>query len=362
MVQELAFPLTLAGLVPILSPHVSLAGFDADYQDFQNILVHIQQNRFDVIVVSISHQQSSQATLYLKRIKAAAPSVPIICCGDFATCFPDVCLEYMHADIAIVGDPEASILSALDTALDTDCDQTGLVIKTENGLKRVGEAQWINNLDSLPSVDRDLFNISAYGTAYRSERYPFAALTSSRGCGCYCPSCAIPATQTRGFRAMSPERVVSLMHELVNDYGVQDIHFEDDCFFADQNRVSAICQKLIESGFSTKWELVNGIRPEHLPMSLLPDLAKAGCARIALGVETLMLDNRDVPHPMAQPIDRIRVITDAAKKSGIKTTGYFMLGMPGIDSELDARVVKAATRLKFDIIHFSLYTPIQGSE
>ncbi|NOZ02969.1 MAG: radical SAM protein [Deltaproteobacteria bacterium] len=351
--REVAFPLDLAGMVPAMRRmgwEVRCA--DADFQEVTPAIKAAMAGLFDAAVFSVESHQTGDVASIVRRLKTVAPDMPIAITGPHPTLFPVEALTATGADIAVRGDPDLLVAEALENALDGGGCIDGCACGKGDGFEVVGEPVFLSDLDGLDPPDRDLAPLARYGVAYRSVRYPFAAMKSSRGCPCNCPHCAVPAIRPHGFSARSPLLVVEEMESLTADYGIRDIHFEDDAFMADSDRVAELCRLLIDRGFTGSWELVNGVRPEHVETSLLHDMSRAGCRRIAIGVETLRDDART---------ELISGITAAAGRVSISTTGYFILGYPGASPRDDERLVEASRELGFAMVHYSAYRDVPGS-
>lgn len=186
-------------------------------------------------------------------------------------------------------------------------------------------------------------------------------MVSSRGCHMPCPHCSAPALNPRGFRARAPSAVIEEMWMLDSDHGIKHVHFEDDAFLTDTGRVVSLCEGLLERPVRSSWEIVNGVRPEHVDVNILPLMRRAGCRGIALGVESLVADSAGSAGPMRNRFSAISSIVSAARRCGISCTGYFMLGLPGSANDGDRTTVELAEKAGFDQVHFSPYVPIPGS-
>jgi len=356
--SEVSFPLGLASLVPPLqNSGFDIQGCDLDFDSLNMMLSGLVSGSVTAVGITVTSFQMTDVASIVRRIKAAAPDVPVVLGGTHPTLFPVDSIAMTGADLAIRGDGERVVAPALDFLLDGASPPREVAVKRDGWIEVLGEARRETDLDRLDAPDRTFLPLKRYGHAYRSVRYPHAAVVSSRGCDQRCAHCPSPSLRPDGFVARSPASISDEMARLAADYGVRDIHFEDDAFMEDPERVEVLCTEL-RGGTGPVWELVNGVRPEQVLHELLPGMAEAGCRRIALGLE-LVEERPGLPE--VQPAERIRAITRAASMAGISVTGYFILGYPGRGLEQDEKMVGLSRNLGLDLAHFSPYVDVPGS-
>ena len=361
-VREAAYPLVLASLIP----HLKAAGFgaegcDVDFGEFPRALRAAAAGRFCAVIVSLLDSQSGDAVSIVKRLKAVSPGLPVILVGARPTLSPEETLIEVGADMALRGDPERLAADSLACLFEGSPCPQGAAVRRGDRIEVIGDPRHDTDPDAIGPVDRDTFPLLRYGHAYRSVRYPHAAMTSSRGCDCHCPHCPLPRLRPQGFAARSIESVVDEMESLAGSYGIRDVHFEDDAFWTSNDRAGELCEELIRRNSGLIWELVNGIRPEHVDVRLLPLMARAGLRRMALGVEAVYENSPPPQGELWQPAGRIRRIVDAAHEAGISTTGYFILGLPCSTPERDEAMIGLSQGLGLDMVHYSPYRELPGS-
>ncbi|MGH8010848.1 MAG: B12-binding domain-containing radical SAM protein, partial [Candidatus Binatia bacterium] len=109
------------------------------------------------------------------------------------------------------------------------------------------------------------------------------------------------------------------------------------------------------------WIFVNGIRANLASVELLSHLKEAGLKRTAFGVETgdpdvlLSIDKR-IDH------DTIRAAFKNAKKVGLETIGFFIIGLPGDTEESMEKTIQFAIEVNPLIANFSMMTPYPGTK
>jgi anaerobic magnesium-protoporphyrin IX monomethyl ester cyclase len=220
----------------------------------------------------------------------------------------------------------------------------------------------LQELDELPSPDYALFDSSAYYTFYpvpfgTRRRYGF--MMASRGCPYDCSFCSPTLRNSFGkkMRFHSPERMVDDMRELQR-LGKTIVHFRDDIFTVDKKYVYALCEKMIEADLGMKWCAQTHIN--CIDEDLLSAMSRAGCVSLGFGLEsgsekilkTVMKTNK---------IDRAPGLVRHAKKVGIKTVCFFLVGCPG-ENEDDHRLsLELLNKTMPNLIQVAFFTPYPGS-
>ena len=258
-------------------------------------------------------------------------------------------------------DAEIIIEDALASLLENTTPPEGSAIMKDCEVEIIGEPRFETELDRFPFPDRSFVRIERYGHAYRSAIYPFAPAIMSRGCRSKCPHCPIPSLRPNGFLARSAGNMADEMEQLTAKHGIRDIHFEDDDFFADRDSLAGLCAELRSRKFPYAWEIVNGGRPEHVPLELLGEMADAGCRRISIGIEFVHGDGETALTPLGQAAGLIRNITATAHAAGIKVTGYITVGLPYTTIRDNRRMVNLSRKLGLDMLHYSPYCTLHGS-
>lgn len=184
---------------------------------------------------------------------------------------------------------------------------------------------------------------------------------TSRGCPYKCAFC-FKGIYGMSWRPRSAEHVVREWEFLVNQLGATEIGVQDDLFNFDKKRAMKICELLIEKKLNhVPWITNNGIRVNFVDDELLQAMKKAGCKRVAFGVESgdkQILENihKKITHEM------VRKAYASAKKAGLQTMGFFMFGNLGENEETMEKTIRFALEIDPLVAHFSIATPFPGTE
>lgn len=210
--------------------------------------------------------------------------------------------------------------------------------------------QLIRRLDDLQPPARDLMPEPPDGVHL---------METSRGCPHSCNFCETTRFYGKTWRPYSPERVAAEVQRLVNDYAAWIIHFADDNFAANHQRVLDICRRL-RSGPLPAFIMASA-RADDLVRrpELIPAMARAKILRVSVGVESLnpavcAIINKKIGMEMYQEAFR------RMREHGIFSVASFIIGIPGENPEVRARALELAINAGCDSAHFLPFLPFPG--
>jgi len=187
---------------------------------------------------------------------------------------------------------------------------------------------------------------------------PFMTMLSSRGCPFRCGFCFKQRVDSKPlFR--DPEDVVGEMQFLIQRWGLREIMFYDDIFTLKKSRVYEICDLIRSRGIKVRWDAPT--RADRVDAKLLTAMAKAGCVRLRFGIESgdpVVLERMKKDADLRMTEDAVR----AAKRAGIQTFGYFIVGWPGETEEQFQRTLSLAKTIPLDYASFYTATPLPRTD
>lgn len=217
--------------------------------------------------------------------------------------------------------------------------------------------------NELPLPARHLLTNNGVDKPYSSggtQYFPWARITSSRGCPYNCYYCA-KQIHGHGFRARTPENVLEEIDSLVKNYKIKEVSFSDDCFNFDLNRANRILDLIIERKYNLCLRFSNGLRVDKVNEEFLKKMKQAGCRYIGYGIES---GNQDILNgiPKGITLSQIREAIRLTKKvGGIIVSGYFMFGLIGETEETMQQTIDFAKELDMDIASFTIAVPYPGT-
>lgn len=280
--------------------------------------------------------------------------------GPHASALPEESLV-PGVDVVVRGEGEYTMKELASSPGDFS-QIKGLSFRRNNEIVHTPDREFISDLDSLPFPARELFpDMRLYkGQPVLGNRTPVGNISTSRGCPFGCRFCFKALFGTR-FRTRSAESIVEEWEHLIKHFGVKEITISDDAFTTSAERVHQVCDLLIKRKLNIPWTCSNGIRVDTATTELLRHMRAAGCYRVAFGVEN---GDQEVLNLIGKKIS-LKQVEDAvnnARKVGIKTTGFFMLGGPWDTLETMNKTVAFAIKANPDYAQFSIATPYPGSE
>ena len=295
----------------------------------------------------------------LAPMKAAMPSVPIVLGGPHPTMFPEAVAATPGVDFVVCGEGEETLMelvAALQSGASDFSGIPGLAYARDGKSVRTPERPLIHDLDALPMPARHLLELDKYPLVAPNGEKMLTVL-SSRGCPFNCSYC-FKGIVGRTYRQRSPESILDELRLLRSQYSARNIYFIDDLFTINTKRLMAISQMIVDEALDIRWQClgrVDRVTPESLAM-----MYRAGCRELHYGIES---GNPEVLAATGKNItpDQVRQAIQWTSESGIRSKGYFMLGLPGDTEETMEQTIRFACELPLDEAMFSITTPFPGT-
>ncbi|MFH1234820.1 MAG: radical SAM protein [Candidatus Diapherotrites archaeon] len=126
------------------------------------------------------------------------------------------------------------------------------------------ERELIRDLDSVPFPARHLLkNPNAYVPS-NGLRLPVASIMTSRGCHGGCTYCCSKLLFGRSIRFRSVENVIAEIEQCIKDFGVKEIHVQDDVFTADKKRTLEFAREIKKRNLGLAFVFNNGLRADQV--------------------------------------------------------------------------------------------------
>ncbi len=204
--------------------------------------------------------------------------LPVVAGGGLATLAPTTCLSLPAVYAIAIGEPDASLVTYLERIKDPAVRQIvqGVWLRDERGLSMPALPALVEELDSLPLAERDLFNYAAH-----VARTGSIDIAVGRGCPqkCgYCPNEPVSRLY-RGHgtwvRRRSPQHVIDEIGRLRSRYaGVRTVRFLDHAFALDESWLGQLLELYgSQCGLPFRCHL----RANSLSRQTVERLAAAGC-------------------------------------------------------------------------------------
>ncbi|ABW68237.1 B12-binding domain-containing radical SAM protein [Desulfosudis oleivorans] len=338
---------------------------------YDDILARIRGFAPDMVGLScIFSSQFSCVTEIARRVKKEIdPEMIVVTGGTHPSFLPEMTLEHPYIDYVVLGEGELGlerIIEAHNSGGRIE-DIDGIAFRTKSGVQVNPRTTWIEDLDVLPLPARDLLPMENYfaatvpmGLHWRKKRN--TPIVSSRGCPFGCPFCSSHLHWGKRFRKRSAENVLAEIEHLKSRYNIQELKWQDDNLTADRNRAKAIFSGMIDRGLTMPWNTPNGIALWTLDEEMLALMKKSGCYELTLAIESgdPLSFARYVRKPFT--LDKARHVAALARRTGIATVAYFIIGFPGETLAQIENSMRYALLLGADYLVPFIYNPLPGSE
>jgi len=337
---------------------------------FEKILKEIERKRPSVVGVScLFSSQSHNAQRVAGLVKEVDDSIAVIFGGAHPSSIPHIVLQDGNVDFVVIGEGERTfleLLSELERGSSAPSKIRGIAFRRGKEVVRTQPQEYIKNLDFLPFPARHLLPMEKYlkqRTLHGSDvvRPPATTMITSRGCPFNCVFCSIHTVFGWQWRSRSPGNVVDEIEALANDFGVREIHFEDDNLTFDAGRMQRIADEIVERGLDIKWTTPNGVAVWTLDKTTLVKMKESGCYKLCFGIESGDVGTlKFIRKPLS--LERARSVIKTAKEVGIWTHAFFVIGFPFEPLSSINKTLDFAKSSGVDFANFFIATPYPGTD
>ncbi len=294
------------------------------------------------------------------RTKEADPGTTVVLGGVHATLFPGEVLREGGIDLAVHGEGEQTAVELLAAVARSEPLHSiaGIAFRDGSGPRVNGKRPPIPNLDDLPLPAYDLLPMGLYSTPF-SATGPVTSMVTSRGCPYPCTFCDAFVVHGRTYRAHSPERVVTEIRHLVDEFGIREVLFKDSEFTLDRRRVEGFCDIMTRGGPRVTWTC--SARVNCVDGPLLRKMAAAGCRVIQFGVESADPAVLDALKK-GITLEKVREAFRSTRAAGIETVANLMVGSPGETWGSIEATRRFIREIRPDHLNVQVLVPYPGTE
>lgn len=347
-----------------LSSVLKKNGHETDLQylygnyDPKPLLKKIEEFKPDVIgITTVSFQYK-----YIKRLLKDISSYGIftICGGPHISLAPHELEKTEYLDAICIGEGEFALLELVN-ALEKKEDITkinNIWVKKDGQVFSNPSRPFMEDLDSLPFVDRELFDFQKI--VYSD--YDRAEFMCSRGCPYSCTYCSNSGlrnvSEGKYVRFRSIQHIIAEIKEVITRYKVKSVYLNDDVFTINKEYVETFC-KLYKEEIGYPFEI--NARVENLTLEILQMLKDAGCYRIAMGLEQGDEKFRKEILKRGMSNSKIEEAFILAKKVGLKTKTFNIVGFPFETIETHMGTVNLNKKIQPSSIVIYVFEPYPGT-
>lgn len=199
--------------------------------------------------------------------KEINPKMVVVMGGPYPTDRCEDVAREESVDYVIRGEGEITALELADSILKgkgRPGEIPGLAYKEPGRMVLTPERDLVEDPDCLPFPARELFTLNLYPQ-------PGTVLVSRPG--------------KEGRRYRSPENVSAEIIYLIRELNITAIHFADDTFTLDRDRVFRMCARFRQIQQPIPWTWTCATRAELVDWELVEEMHSAGCTGIRLDIE-----------------------------------------------------------------------------
>lgn len=336
---------------------------------FEQVEEIIRDYEPDIVGVNnlFTSQRKNAHEIY-KLAKKINSNIVTIAGGAHPTVMPELVLSDANVDFVVLGEGEESLINLIEVVEGRKeiFELNGIGYRANGEKKIIPKTKFIEDLDGLPFPARHLLNMKKYfglkvshGTRTKKR---FSPIITSRGCPTGCTFCSAHKVWGKKFRSRSAENVIAEMKLIKQEYGIEEIMFEDDNMNLNAKRAEKIFDLMIKEKLDFVWDTPNGVAAWTLTENIIRKMKLSGCRKLNFPIETgnqFVMDNI-IRKPVK--LHKIAPLINYAHKINLKVGIFLVIGMPGETEKQMWDSVHFAKDLGVYSPHISIATPYPGSE
>lgn len=340
---------------------VQLLDFTQMEKTGDDLVREVMNSKPEILMISAFTSDVFLLKPIVSKLKKALPRTKLWLGGPHASCVGEKAfLDFPQVDAVFLGEAEESVLSALEFP---QTAPAGVIYSGPAQDIKGTHPQQVEDLSSLPIPAWHLAPPEKYrglpnGVVLR--KLPYAPILTTRGCPYRCTFCAGFRITGRNIRHRPLNQVWEEIELLVREYGVAEIHIEDDNFTFDKEYAKRFCEIAIERNLPVLFSTPNGIRLDALDAELLSLMKKAGWYVIHCGIESGS-DRILKKIKKSTTTSAIRESIDLIHSHGIPVAAYFILGLPGETRADIEKTIEFSCSSGVEWAQFACFLPIPGS-
>ena len=326
-------------------------------------------------LVGVSCQFSRNHSIYhhmFDIIKEVDRNIVTVGGGAHVTVMPEDVLGNDNCDFIITGEGEEALKDFISSYNDPDktirtAEIQGVGWKEPDGtIVHLPRRAYETELDDIPFPAYHLMDLELYfglelshGLRHKTR---FTPVISSRGCPAKCTFCSAEKVWGKKFRARSASNVIKELTMLKEEYGIEEIMFEDDNLTADPKRAKELFNEMIDANLDIVWDTPNGTGIWTLDEGLISLMQASGCIKLNFPVESG--NQRVLLKVIKKPLklDKVERLTEHCRRIGMKYGMFLVVGMPGENRSEMWDSFRFAAKCRVFSPHISVATPYPGTK
>lgn len=334
--------------------------FDSTFSSREAFRTHLSSSRPRLVGIYVNLMTKLNALGMIRECKRQGATVIV---GGPEV--PNYAAEFLRhgADVAVIGEGETTLeelIPLLARGGTPDLRRvTGIVtLDPEGNSVRNPERPLIPDLDALPMPDRGAIRMADYIDTWRTHHgLGSVSLICSRGCPFSCTWCSRSVFGDT-HRRRSPGNVADEIEHIMAEYRPDQLWFADDVFTINHRWFHQFHAEMKRRGLRVPFECIS--RADRLNDEILGMMKEIGSFRIWFGSES---GSQRILDAMQRKVtvEKIREVTAQARKHGIESGFFVMLGYPGEEiADIDA-TIRHLKESRPDLYLTTVAYPIKGT-
>ncbi len=302
------------------------------------------------VIFSFGNSVKDQDYAFVKKLREALPAAKL--CGTGGLLYHNAeneLREHPEFDAVIMNFTTPDILKYLRGEFD---GMNNMVFRDGDKIVKMPKNYYENQF-SFPVPLHEHLPLGKYKLSHGRSN-PLTTVLTAYGCPATCTFCV---SGTINYRYRSAENVIEEL-DVVKKLGVREIFFRDNVFGAIKKEAAALMNKMVERKYDFSW--VADTRANIVTEETAKLMKASGCHALHMGVESASTSTLK-KYQKGIGVDQMRTPFKICKDNGIKTLGYFIIGLPGETLDDIKRTIDLAIELDCDYASFNAPIPIIGT-
>ncbi|MGK5627804.1 B12-binding domain-containing radical SAM protein [Streptomyces sp. URMC 123] len=335
-------------------------------QSWKEFADRLFQGDYDLVVLVNDFDVVEGVRRAADYARALLPDAAVMTVGRLSHQNPGF-FERLELDaVAHSGDYEAAVEETvrwLEAGRPDGPGPAGVAVRTASGWQPPARPGTWLPADRWVLPDVREIPYSRYENLYRRDESKFCGIPErrelvvpvARGCPVGCDFCDVPTMQGLRERRLDVPRVVDYIRRSFADHPFEYVAFYAPTFTLNKRWVLELCDTLDAEPRRYPWKCATTMH--HLDENLVARMARAGCVRISVGVETFEDEGAgELPRIKQSPRRRFEELSSWCAEHGVELNCFLIVGLPGTTPEGTRRTMeeisKAGARVRP-----TLYTP-----
>lgn len=292
------------------------------------ILKGILESKPDLIAFSVYTSTYKWACSVAKDIKEVT-DVPIIFGGIHPTLLPEKVIANYFVDYVVVGEGEDALLELVESLSSNKINHSinNVWLKDKGKVISNRVRPPINNLDSLPLPDKELFEKDV---RYRDDYMIMTARGCIFGCSFCCESYLNKLYNDKYFRRRSIDSVMEELRRMKDKYNFKEVMFFDSILFTDKKWLKELAVRF-KKEIGVPFRCTGHVKCFDWDIGKI--MKENGCYCIDFGVESLDKFTRENILNRFESQEQIKNAFNICERLGLRYDVDLMFGLPGETEE-----------------------------